>query len=192
MNIRQLSVSYVPEQDRLLLKVNTAASEEIRLWLTRRLMTGLWPLLNQLSGQQILQLEAANASLAPADDGLKKMLIDFRKEQLLRETDFDTPFEDAAAALPLGPEPLLVTDIDASPLSGGGIALHFHERQKDREQRGFRMQMEPRLIQGLMHLVGKALARSQWSDAFPSALAADDASLAGAHRLGTDRPKYLN
>ena len=48
MKIHQLSVNYLAEQDRILMRVNTAASEEMRLWLTRRLMLGLWPLLSKL------------------------------------------------------------------------------------------------------------------------------------------------
>ena len=36
MNIHQLSVTYLPEQDRILARVNTTAGEEMRLWLTRR------------------------------------------------------------------------------------------------------------------------------------------------------------
>jgi len=190
--IRQLSVNYVPEQDRLLLRVNTAASEEMRLWLTRRLMVGLWPLLNQLLTEQLLQLEAAGSSLESADDELKKMLTDYRKEQFLRESDFDTPYEGKPAALPLGPEPLLVTDVDASPLDSGGLHLHFHERRPKRKERNFEMRAEHKLMQGLMHLIKQALDRSQWGEPFGSSVAADDASLVDAHEPGARKPRYLN
>ena len=41
MQIHQMSASYVAEQDRVLLRINTVEGEEMRLWLTRRLMAGL-------------------------------------------------------------------------------------------------------------------------------------------------------
>src|SRR3954470_21459317 len=100
MKIHQLSVTYLAEQDRVLVRVNTAASEEMRMWLTRRLMLGLWPLLSKLLTKHLLKLEAAGTSLDTADDGLKKMLTDFRKEQFLQEADFDTPYDENQANLP--------------------------------------------------------------------------------------------
>ena len=117
MNIHQLSVTYLAEQDRILMRVNTTASEEMRLWLTRRLMLGLWPLLSRLLTEHLLKLEAAGTSLGAADEELKKMLADFRKEEFLQHADFDTPYQDNKQALPLGEEPLLVTDVDATPLA---------------------------------------------------------------------------
>ena len=56
----------------------------MRLWLTRRLMLGLWPLLSKLLTKHLLKLEAAGTSLDTADEDLKKMLADFRKEEFLR------------------------------------------------------------------------------------------------------------
>src|SRR5438132_14300109 len=103
MKIHQLSVNYIAEQDRVLVRINTAASEEVRLWLTRRLMLGLWPLLSRLLTQHLLKLEAAGTSLDAAGEDLKKMLADFRKEEFLQEADFETPYDDNQAVLPLGP-----------------------------------------------------------------------------------------
>src|SRR5213595_335291 len=109
MKIHQLSVNYVAEQDRIFVRINTAASEEVRLWLTRRLMLGLWPLLSKLLTQHLLKLEAAGVSLEAADDGLKKMLADFRKEEFLQQADFETPYDDNQAVLPLGADPVPAT-----------------------------------------------------------------------------------
>ena len=79
MQIHQMSVSYLPEQDRILMRVNTVEGEEMRMWLTRRLMVGLWPLLSKLLTEHLLKLESAGASLAGATPELKKMLAEFRK-----------------------------------------------------------------------------------------------------------------
>jgi hypothetical protein len=79
MQIHQLSVSYQAEQDRLLLRVSSTNGQEMRLWLTRRLMLGLWPLISRLQTEQLLKLEAAGSALDGADEELRRMLAELRK-----------------------------------------------------------------------------------------------------------------
>ena len=192
MKIHQLSVNYLAEQDRILMRVNTRAAEEMRLWLTRRLMLGLWPLLSKLLTKHLLKLEAAGTSLDTADDDLKKMLADFRKEEFLRHADFETPYKEDQVLLPLGDAPLLVTDVDAAPLPNGRLRLSFNERSPNSDKpRNFQMEMEPKLMQGLMHLLEQAMARSQWREAFGAPVAVE-----GSPSLEDDtvprKPRYLN
>ena len=195
MNIHQLSVSYLPEQDRILARVNTTAGEEMRLWLTRRLMVGLWPLLSKEMTGHLLRLEAAATSLEAADDGMKKMLADFRRDEFLQNADFDTPYEENHPKLPLGEEPLLVTDVDASPLPTGRLRLSFNEnlagKAEEAQPRRFQMEMEPRLMQGLLHLLEQALSQSNWREAFEPAAATKDPTHPG-ESSAPNRPRYLN
>jgi hypothetical protein len=192
MKIHQLSVTYLAEQDRILVRVNTTAAEEMRLWLTRRLMLGLWPLLSKLLTRHLLKLEAAGSSLDTAHEDLKKMLADFRKEEFLRQADFETPYQENRAQLPLGEEPLLVTDVDATPLPNGQLRLNFNERPPgDRKPRSFRLEMEPKLMQGLMHLLEQALDRSQWRQAVGAPVAVHDGMSTDEDRASR-KPRYLN
>ena len=192
MKIHQLSVNYLAEQDRILMRVNTAAAEEMRLWLTRRLMLGLWPLLSKLLTTHLLKLEAAGTSLDSADDGLKRMLAEFRKEEFLKQADFETPYRENQPLMPLGEEPLLITDVDASPLANGQLRLNFNERPPgEGKPRSFRMEMDPKLMQGLMHLLEQALARSQWRESFGAPVAVED-GLAGEENRLSHKPRYLN
>ena len=200
MNIHQLSVTYLPEQDRILARINTTAGEEMRLWLTRRLMLGLWPLLSKAMTGHLLRLEAAGSSLDAADGQMKKMLTDFRKEEFLQHADFETPYQDKEQKLPLGEEPLMVTDVDAVPLPGGRLRLSFNENLGARPepdagtpplQRRFQMEMEPRLMQGLQHLLDQALAQSRWREPFLPAASAEDPTLPDA-TAQSPRPRYLN
>ena len=192
MNIHQLSVTYLPEQDRILARINTTAGEEMRLWLTRRLMLGLWPLLSRLMTEHLLKLEAAGTSLEAADAELKKMLADFRKEEFLQNADFDTPYQEDDKRLPLGEEPLLITDVDASPLPSGRLRLSFNERPpSESDPRSFQMEMEPKLMQGLMHLLEQALAQSQWRESFAATVGLEDPNV-GDDGLRPGKPRYLN
>jgi hypothetical protein len=190
MKIHQLSVSYLAEQDRILVRINTSAAQEMRLWLTRRLMVGLWPLLSKLLTQHLLKLESAGRTLDGADPGLRKMLADFRKEEFLKDADFDTPYQERPV-MSQGDQPLLVTDVDASPLPDGRLRLSFNEHLKDTEgePRSFQVEMQPKLMQGLMHLLEKALARTQWGEPLGSASADDGAPLDEGQAR---RPRYLN
>jgi hypothetical protein len=197
MNIHQLSVTYLPEQDRILARVNTTAGEEMRLWLTRRLMVGLWPLLSKVMTGHLLRLEAAGTSLDAADDEMKKMLADFRKEEFLRQADFNTPYQENQPTLPLGEEPLMVTDVDAAPLPNGRLRLSFNETIPPKpgtgplQPRRFQMEMEPRLMQGLLHLLQQALEQSRWREAFAPTAPAEDPTLPDGTAAAV-RPRYLN
>jgi hypothetical protein len=193
MKIHQLSVTYLAEQDRILVRINTASAEEMRLWLTRRLMLGLWPLLSKLLTKHLLKLEAAGTSLDTADEDLKKMLADFRKEEFLRHADFETPYKEDQVVLPLGDEPLLVTDVDASPLPNGRLRLSFNEKPPEAEKpRSFQMEMEPKLMQGLMHLLEQALARSQWREPFGPPVAVEESAAGDEDATSPRKPRYLN
>ncbi|HYF21745.1 MAG TPA: hypothetical protein VEA40_28045 [Ramlibacter sp.] len=191
MQIHQLSVNYQAEQDRILLRVNSTSGEEMRLWLTRRLMVGLWPLLTKMHTEQLLKTEAAGTAIDTADEDLKKMVAEFRKEEFLQKADFDTPYQ-SKPTLPLGKEPLLITDVDTSPLPNGRLRIAFNERaqvQGGEKPRGFQIELDPKLMQGLMHLLEQALARSQWREAFTPVKAAEPE--AGSGDEGP-RPRYLN
>ncbi|MBI5274900.1 MAG: hypothetical protein HY854_00425 [Burkholderiales bacterium] len=190
MQIHQMSVTYMPEQDRILMRINTREGEETRMWLTRRLMAGLWPLLTKLVTEHLLKLEGAGTSLAAADESLKKMLTDFRKEEFLSKADFDTPYQEGPARLPLGEEPLLVTDVDAVPQAGGPLSLTFNERPAGGEQpRSFNLEMKPKLMQGLVYLLEQAIAQSQWREPFAGVHAEDGSG--DDDTLGPRKPKYL-
>ena len=157
--------------------------------LTRRLMVGLWPLLTKLLTEHLLKLESAGASLAGATPELKKMLADFRKEEFLQHADFDTPYKEVQQRQPLGEEPLLVTDVDATPLANGPLRLNFNERPPngDSKPRSFQMEMQPKLMQGLMHLLDQSLLQAQWRESFVTASAAEPAA-----EEGEAKPRYLN
>ncbi|WBY01713.1 hypothetical protein PE066_20035 [Ramlibacter tataouinensis] len=193
MQIHQLSVTYQAEQDRILLRVNSTGGEEMRMWLTRRLMHGLWPLLGRLHTDQVIKTEPSASAVEGGDEELKRMFAEFRKEEFLQKADFETPYQDKHK-LPLGSEPLLVTDVDATPLADARLRLAFNERASvsgAAKARGFQMELDPKLMQGLMHLLEQSLARSQWRDPFttPALPAPADAAEPG---LAGERPRYLN
>ncbi|WP_332815397.1 hypothetical protein [Ramlibacter sp.] len=192
MQIHQLSVTYQAEQDRMLLRVNSTGGQEMRMWLTRRLMHGLWPLLGRLHTDQVIRSEPSASAVGSGDEELRRLFAEFRREEFLQQADFETPYQDKSDR-PLGSEPLLVTDVDATPLANGRLRLAFNERASvsgAAKARGFQMELDPRLMQGLMHLLEQSLARSQWCDPFTApAVPVVDGAESGE---GGERPRYLN
>ena len=165
----------------------------MRLWLTRRLMLGLWPLLSKLLTKHLLKLEAAGSSLETADEGLKKMLADFRKEEFLqaRGLRHALPGEPGAAAAGRG----AAAGDGRGRLAAGQrpLAAEFQRAAARREKpRSFQMEMEPKLMQGLMHLLEQALTLSQWREAFGAGPVAVEDCAVEQDSPAARKPRYLN
>ncbi len=163
MNIRQLTVVYLPEQDRLLVRLNTHGQEELRLWLTRRLVLRLWPALQQQAQAQASRQAGLASPQALHDPAAQSALADFQKADSLSRTDFNTPFDAGARHLPLGDAPVLVTEVSLTPTRDGAIRLGFQEKlDAHTPPRSFELTLSPQLLHGWMHLLEQALEQSQW------------------------------
>ncbi len=197
MNIHQLSVNYIQEQDRILMRINTTADDELRLWFTRRLSLGLLPLLGKIVADHTAKLEAikpGHISLsAAADAQTRQMLTEFKRAELLQKSDFATPFKEVPSKLPLGTEPLLVTEVSVTPLPTGQLQLKFNETIPGATApRGFQVSLEQNLVHGFLHLLDKAVETSLWRQAVGIALPVVTDKLPGEQPANTDKPRYLN
>ncbi len=67
MQIHQLQASYQADQDRILLRLNTHSGEEMRVWLTRRMLKGMLGHVQKLA-DQIPTLHPAAAAAGTSDD----------------------------------------------------------------------------------------------------------------------------
>lgn len=208
MNIHQVSVNYLHEQDRILVRINSRDAQEIRLWLTRRLCTGWVPALRatlrdmaaMVSGTEDVTNQTSTSPDQPPQDSPPAWTEEFKKLHSLQNTDFKTPFKSDVKTWPLGTEPLLVTTVRMTVKSKDRLDMAFEESLLARKEqvRGFQVSLEPLLLTGFMHLLEKALDNTQWDhDHAPAALGE---SLAGSLSSGADhddfatqhRPKYLH
>ena len=155
MNLHQISVSYEPDQDRLLLRVRGSGGEHFSVWLTRRVMRGLRPAFQQASGHLAA---TALASPAVATPEARAMLADSARSQALGKSDFSRPFEAEAAAHPMGPAPLLPARID----------LHVQSDQKIRfalietPERTLQLELVQQDWEALRHMFDQAIAKADW------------------------------
>ena len=200
MNIHQVSVSYVQEQDRLLIRINGKEGGELRAWLTRRLALALLPVLSQSTTEQIgkVAAEAVTGAQPAAGDQRTQAMAAFEKEAALRSGDFETPYqarEDAPAEPLLGPEPLLLTEVKVTLLGSGQLRLQMFEKMPDRDEvRNFQVMMEPQLSNALLQLLHQSLAASQWLQLPAISGLANPVSSSEPAELAADlpKPRYLN
>ncbi|WP_199174457.1 hypothetical protein [Limnohabitans sp. G3-2] len=163
MQIHQLSVSHEEVQDRLLVRLNTQEAHEFRFWLTRRLALRLVPALDQ----SLIRLEAAQPGVAASDLTTQKILTDIQRDAFLQSADFATPYAAAAQHLPLGPEPLLVTDVHMTLQAQGNLEVVFQQKNGTHVQ-SCHLNLQAQLVHGLIHLLKESLVKAEWEMATPT------------------------
>jgi hypothetical protein len=176
MRLHQLKLDFVPEQDRLLLRVSTDNQIEVRLWLTRRALRLLWPLLVEMARTSP---EVALQSNPEARDAI----VGMQHEQALRQADFAKPFEEAPRAMPLGSEPILVAHMQVNKDNSGIHVLGLLPQQGQ----GIHLTLDNTLLHSFCKLVQNAVARADWDIVLqlPALQSATDAS-------GEAAPKTVN
>lgn len=202
MNIHQVNVSYVNEQDRFLLRINSLGGEEFRAWFTRRLTLGLLPLLRKTAAEQLQSQIQAPHPGAPLPVQRHQLVENFQKEAAVYNGDFQTPFKDEPGALPLGAEPLLVTELKITPLADGKLQMEMLEKLQG-QMRDLRLVMDPALTQGLLRLLSQGLKASNWLETPAPVLALDTVAISASTAVDLEaaepsdadlksKPKYLN
>jgi len=150
MRLRQIKVDFLPEHDRLLLRIATDDESELRFWLTRRYLKGMWPALIRMA-------ETVGSARTHADPETKKALMEFEHEKAVREADFATPYQ-GAKNLPLGAEPLLVTRLRAQPDGRGNAIVAMHPAQGQ----GIDLTMDANLLHSFTRLLQSAVDKTDW------------------------------
>ena len=201
MDIRQLSVRYHTDQDRILVSINTTVGEEVQMWLTRRMAMQLWPLINRIVIDHFAIPQDAKTDgyvdLAAMGPHTRKMLADLRAHEATQTADFSTPYQGKLANRPLGDTPLLITEVNLTPKESGQMQMNFKEALLDPlSNRGFQLDMPADLVFGVLNLLKQALDQSQWEIGRESTLDApiliDEAVDEIDMSPDATRPTYLN
>ena len=163
MQIHQLSVSHDETQDRLLVRLNTQAAHEFRFWLTRRMVLRLLPALDQT----LTRLEAAQPGVAASNQNAQQILADIKRDTFLKNADFKTPYAANAEQLPMGPDPLLVTDVQLTLNAHGNLEVVFQQKMGEGVQ-SCHLNLQAQLVHGLIHLLKETLLKATWEMAAPN------------------------
>lgn len=151
MRLHQLRLDYSAEQDRLLLRISTDDGKEVLLWLTRRCVRLLWPLLVDMaqSSPRIALQGSAEARAA---------LLGFEHEQALRGADFSRPYDETARERPLGAEPLLVTRVKSTKDAKGDHVLSLAPISGQQVN----VTLNAALLHSLCGLLQKVVGNTDW------------------------------
>lgn len=191
MKLHQLNANYQPEQDRILVRMNTTSDEELRLWLTRRFCLKLWPNLKKMVTERVTRITSntnpSRIAAATANPATRQALADFHREEAVKQADFKTPFRNEPKQFPLGNEPLLVTEVGLASLSNGSLQIDWREKLSGvPTPRSFQITLEDTNLQGFLHLLDQALERSGWFAETEKSSEADKMVMA------EEKPRYLN
>ncbi len=152
MNITQLQITFSPEQDRLLFRVNGSDQSEIRTWLTRRLVKQLWPSLMQLLTNKIAQ------DVPTANDDVRRMVLGMQHEASVGKADFSQPYRAQATQFPLGEAPFVASKMKMSVLPQNMYLLSMHPAQGQ----GVDLRLNDTLLHGLCRMLQRACKEAEW------------------------------
>ena len=159
MHIRQVSLQYHAEADRLLLRVRSSDDNVFAVWMTRRLCLRLWPHLSAMVHRAGTASAVAQATpQATPTPEAAAMLADSARERTLQQADFSQPFQTAAAQQPFGPEPMLAHTVQLTPQDGGRLQLSISDVQK----RNVQLVLDAALGAAVHELMVAALRQANW------------------------------
>jgi hypothetical protein len=172
MHIRQVSLQYHAEADRLLLRVRSSDDHVFAVWMTRRLCLRLWPhlstMVRHVGTAQAVAKAAPHATPTPE---AAAMLADTAREQTLKQADFSQPFQAAETAQqPFGPEPMLAHVVQLTPQAGGKLQVSI----SDAQNRNVQLVLDDTLATAVRELMVAALRQADWGFALEAAAASDE------------------
>lgn len=131
MNLHQLQVSFQPEEDRILFRVSFRKDDEplqqIRAWLTRRLVKRLWPGLLEAMKKQVAldQPMAAHASTE-----IVSMQHQASLNEIRARGDFNVPFSEATDVYPQSETPVIITSVNIQLAAHESARITFVASEK--------------------------------------------------------------
>ncbi len=164
-----MQVSYVPEEDRILFRINTSARQEFRFWMTRRYVAILWKSITDLINPAPPKDETDNASdKAEAnergedaqtlrDELVQSTEVAAKHKELVQKSDFQTQYQESRY-FPLGEEPTLLYGVGIKPGVNGQALLCMNPQQGE----GIELALNEEITHSLCKLVADASAKADW------------------------------
>lgn len=148
--ISQLQMLYVPEEDRILFRVNTTDRQQFRFWLTRRYSVLLLKVLKEH------QESDPDVSLQDSPEA-KQAVQSFKQELAMSSANFEEAFNENANELPLG-EVIPVAYKLSYNVSGGNLNVTIEPM----EGRGINMAIDRNINMSITNLLMVAAQKGAW------------------------------
>lgn len=148
--LHQMQLSFVPLQDRLLLRMNTVDKVEYKLWLTRRYVKLLWVCLMNMS-ETFQTTPYFGKPSRPSIFSLKPSTT------TSSEVDFDTAYNENIQSV-FGEEPILVSKVSIKQQEDGRQLLCMHPE----EGQGIEMTLDEAMLYSLCTLILNSIKNNGW------------------------------
>lgn len=145
-------MGYVPEEDRILLKISTIDHTECRLWLTRRYIKVLWRgLLKSLVSRPEIRPD-----FAPK---VKDAMLAMQHHDALQAGNFSQNYDPKRENKPVVEKPLLVTGGALHPSEDGKFTLFKLQTSGGRE---ISVRLNAELLHAFCHLLMRTAIKAEW------------------------------
>ena len=152
MRLHQIKIDYLPEQDRLLMLIAARDGVELSMWLTRRFVKLLWPLLVKLAEESNPRIHTQASAEA------RKALLGIEHEQAVARADFSRPYDETQRQRPLGDTPLLLVRMQTAEDRNGMPILALYPA----EGQGVTLTLDAVLLHSICRLLQAAVKVSDW------------------------------
>jgi len=148
--LEQFSASYDATHDRLLLRVRTSDDAEFRLWLTRRYVALLWPILMKIA-------DTFSSRKAPTDPLTRGILAEMAHGDAVGGANFSTQYQ-GGSLFPLGEEPVLLARITVTAKEGSTQTLTLLPQ----DGQGLNLELDEKLVHVFARLLQEAANSADW------------------------------
>ena len=159
MELHQIQVTYQAEEDRILCRASFKAEDgqlqEVRAWLTRRMIKGLWPTMIEAMERQVA---LDNPEAAHASGHVVEMEHHANVEAIRDNGNFNAPYQDDVFGFPLGETPLLVTNANINVGAGQPLRMNFSPADGN----GFEIAFAQQVLHGFSSLLRDAVKTAEW------------------------------
>lgn len=149
--IHQMTIEYKLDDDRLLFKVATRDHTEYRMWLTRRLIRGLW-------GPVIRTFEAQTGVEGLAAAPVKQAVMSLKHQEVVQSGDYSQKHDPEAKPESGDLTPMLAVAAACEPLADGLVTLKL----KTSQGHDVNFNINEEMLHAFCHLVRSGVERAQW------------------------------
>ncbi len=161
--LHQISMSFSPEEDRVLLRISTTDHNECRLWLTRRFVRILWKaLLQVLNAQPDIARGVGSAGPMGRPDlepKVKEAILAMQHHDVVQASDFSQKYDVKKENKPVSEKPMLV-------IGGACYASkdnHTRIKFQTADGKEINVKLNAELVHALCHLLVATAVKAEWN-----------------------------
>jgi len=155
--LHQMTMSYSATEDRLLLRVSTAAQDEHQIWLTRRFVKVLWPALFKGVEKQSLPPETIAAPTTTPQ--VKRAVMAMQHSEALQKTDMSRQHDEKKVNKASTEKPMLAVGGQCFPLKTGGLRLIL----KTSKNLQVALNLNEQLLHAFCHQITSLTRKAEWN-----------------------------